>query len=219
MRKKTIVVCLIICLSMLLVITGVASAVSKDDRFHLAGLFFNSANDNKLRDTTIVASYNGQDITTNTVDYQRKMNIFRSEEAAKEYDTDIQIVNRIIESMLILEEAERLGFAATDAEIEEMVANTTGVYAMPEGKKIIDAYCKGAGITVEEYFELQREQAPRVIARQKLMDAVGKQYCDENGLTFTKVNPPKEMLQAQEAYIEKLFAEHKADIVYYIEDE
>ena len=191
MRKKTIVVCLIICLSMLLVVTGVASAVSKDDRFHLAGLFFNSANDNKLRDTTIVASYNGQDITTNTVDYQRKMNIFRSEEAAKEYDTDIQIVNRIIESMLILEEAERLGFAATDAEIEEMV----------------------------EYFELQREQAPRVIARQKLMDAVGKQYCDENGLTFTKVNPPKEMLQAQEAYIEKLFAEHKADIVYYIEDE
>lgn len=63
------------------------------------------------------------------------MNIFRSEEAAKEYDTDIQIANRIIESMLILEEAERLGFAATDAEIEEMVANTTGVYASLRRKR------------------------------------------------------------------------------------
>lgn len=172
---------------------------------------------NEARDPSIVASYNGHDITIEVVEHHRKMNVYRSEEAAKEYDTDIQIVNRIIESILLLEEAERLGLSATDAEIEEMVANTTGVYAMPEGKERIDAYCEGAGITVDKYFELLREQVPRVIARQKLKDAVGKQYCEENGLTFTKVNPPKEMIQAQDAYIQELFEKHKKDIVYYIE--
>ena len=172
----------------------------------------------KANDPAIVASYNGHDITMEVVEHHRKMNVYRSEEEAKKYDTDIQIVNRIIESILLLEEAERLGLAATEAEIEELVANTTGVYAMPEGKEMIDAYCEGAGITVEEYFELQREQAPRVIARQKLKDAVGKQYCEENGLTFTKVNPPKEMIQAQDAYTQELFEKHKKDIVYYIEE-
>ncbi len=217
MKKKTALVCLVVCLSVLLAITGVAVAANKDNKFHLAGLYFNSANDNKLQDTTIIASYNGHNITANTVEYQRKMNMFRSEEAAKEYNTDIAVANRIIESIILLEEAEKLGLTATDAEIEEMVANTTYAYSMPEGKELLDAYCKGAGITIDDYFELLREQAPRAIARQKLKDAVGKQYCEENGLTFTKVNPPEEMLRAQDAYIEELFEKHKKDIVYYID--
>lgn len=219
MKKKTIIVCLVVCLSALLAVTGVAAAANKDNRFHLAGLYFKSAHNKKAHDTTIIASYNGHNITADMVEYQRNMNMFRSDEAAKEYNTDIDVANRIIESIILLEEAEKLGLTATDAEIEELVSNTTRAYSMPEGKEMLDAYCEGAGITLDEYLELLREQAPRAIARQKLKDAVGKQYCEENGLTFTKVNPPEEMLRAQDIYIEKLFAKHKADIVYYMEDE
>ena len=49
----------------------------------------------------------------------------------------------------------------------------------------------------------------------KLLDAVGKQYCDEHGLTFTKVNPPQEMLDARDAYVAQLFAQAEGDITYY----
>lgn len=217
MGKKAIIVCLVACLSVLFAVSGMASATNKDDAFRLAGLYFNSAHDNKARDTTIIASYNGHNITADIIEYQRKMNVIRSTETAKEYNTDIDVANRIIENIIIEEEAEKMGLTATDTEIEEMVANAIRAYSIPEGKAAMDAYCEGAGITLDKYLELLREQAPRVIARQKLKDAVGKQYCEENGLTFTKVNPPKEMLQAQDAYIEELFEKHKADIAYYIE--
>ena len=219
MKKKPIIVCLVVCFSVLLAVTGVASAAKKYDIFRLAGLYFNSAYDNTVRDTTIIASYNGHNITAEMVEYQRKMNVIRSAETAKEYNTDIDIANRIIENIIIEEEAEKLKLTATDTEIEEMVANAIRAYSIPEGKAAMDAYCEGAGITYDEYLELLREQAPHVIARQKLKNAVGKQYCDENGLTYTNVNPPEEMLRAQDIYIEKLFAKHKVDIVYYIEDE
>ena len=172
----------------------------------------------KISDPAIIASYNGYDITANMVEYQREMNLYRSEEAAKEYDTDMEIANRIIESVILLEEAERLGIAATDAEIEEMVDNAVRAYSTPEGKKTIDVYCQDFGITADQYFDLLREQASRTIARQKLQDAVGKQYCDENGLIFTKVNPPEEMRRAQDAYIKELLEKHKKDIVYYIDE-
>ena len=217
MKKKAVIVCLVICLSLLFSVTGIATTTNKDNVFRLAGRCFNSVHDNKVRDTTIIASYNGHDITADMVEYQRKMNVIRSAETAKEYNTDIDVTNRIIENIIIEEEAEKLGLAATDTEIEEMVTNAICAYSIPEGKAAMDAYCEGAGITLDKYLELLREQAPHTIARQKLKDVVGKQYCEENGLTFTKVNPPKEMLQAQETYIEELFKKHKADIVYYIE--
>ena len=115
---------------------------------------------------------------------------------------------------MLVEEAENLGLAATDAEIEEMVDAVKAAYDIPEGKEIVDAYCAGAGISVESYFDIVRERAPRIIARQKLKDYVGQQFCAEHGIEFTKVNPPEEVLTAEQNYIEDLFAARAANINY-----
>lgn len=115
---------------------------------------------------------------------------------------------------MLVEEAENLGLAATDAKIEEMVDAVKAAYDIPEGKEIVDAYCAGAGISVETYFAIVRERAPRIIARQKLKDYVGQQYCMEHGIEFTKVNPPEEILTAEQDYMEELFASHSANITY-----
>lgn len=80
---------------------------------------------------------------------------------------------------------------------------------------MMDQYCEGANITIEEYFDLLEEQAPRVIARQKLLDAVGKKYCEENDLTFTKVNPPAEMVEARDVYVDELLTKAAGEITYY----
>lgn len=40
---------------------------------------------------------------------------------------------------MLVEEAENLGLAATDAEIEEMVDAVKAAYDIPEGKEIVDA--------------------------------------------------------------------------------
>ena len=85
----------------------------------------------------------------------------------------------------------------------------------PEGKEMMDQYCEEVNLTIDEYFKYLGEQAPRTIARQKLLDAVGKEYCEEHGLTFTKVNPPKEMIDARDAYVAELFAQAQGNIIYY----
>lgn len=165
----------------------------------------------------IAAIYNGQEILMSAVQYQRSMNIMRDGETAQSFESDFDIVNRIVESMILVEEAERQGLAATEDEIEEMVDMARRSYEIPEGREMLDAYCEGAGISIEEYYELIREQAPRTIARQKLKDAFGKEYCEKHGLEFTKENPPEEMVKAENAYISELFEKHKDEIQYFID--
>lgn len=201
------------------VIGGTVSAVQGGNIFHLAGQLYASfqAQSSTAGSGDILAKYNGTPITSTVVEYHKRMNIMRTEEAADKYNTDIEIVNIIIENMILLEEAERLGLSATDEEIESMIENTRRAYSLPDGKAMIDEYLEGAGLTFEEYLDAVKEQAPRIIARQKLKDSFGRQYCKEHGLTFTKVNPPAEMIAAQEAYIKDLFEQNKHKIEYFID--
>ncbi len=109
----------------------------------------------------------------------------------------------------------RLGYAATQSEVDALVENSKQAYATPEGKEMMDQYCEEVNLTIDEYFKYLGEKAPRTIARQKLLDAVGKEYCEDHGLNFTKVNPPKEMIDARDAYVAELFAQAQGDIIYY----
>ena len=118
---------------------------------------------------------------------------------------------------MLVEEAEKLGLSATNSEIEEMVNAAKLSYEIPEGKELLDQYCKGAEISIEEYYEILRAQAPSTIARQKLKDYIGKEYCIKNGIKFTKVNPSPDMVEAVDQYIQKLFDSNKKHITYYID--
>ena len=89
-------------------------------------------------------------------------------------------------------------------------------YAMPEGKEGIDAYCASAGITYEEYVENLRDQAPRVLAKGKLKEAIAEEYCQSHGLTYDRLNTPQEALDAVEEYMSNLLELHKEEITYYI---
>lgn len=132
--------------------------------------------------------------------------------------TEKEMLMEILQNMVLYQEAIRLGYAATQSEIDALVTNNKQTYDIPEGKAMIDQYCANADITVDEYFAYLEAQVPRTIARQKLLDAVGKQYCDQHGLTFTKVNPPKEMADAQDAYVTELFAQAQREIIYYTDN-
>ena len=154
----------------------------------------------------VAAIYRGEEILWATVQREKSL-------TSSPADSDRAVVDRIIQNMILLDEAEQRGLAATDEEIEAMVDSTKRAYELPDGKTQMDAYFSAMGITADEYFELIRQQAPRVIARQKLTDAVAREYCEAHGLEFTKVNQPAEVQEAVETYINGLFDAHKADIV------
>lgn len=203
-------------------VIGVYSAANYDDYF-LAGQYLKDADTQKnktpgITDTSgVAARYNGQDVLMSAVEYQKKLNFLRSDEEAAQYQSDFDVVNRIIEDMILLEEAENQGLTATQEEIDEMVASVQQAYEIPEGKEMLDAYCEGAGITIDEYFEIVRNIAPGSITRQKLRDEIGREYCEANGVEFSKVNPPAGMIEAQDAYVAELFEMNKDKIEYYID--
>jgi hypothetical protein len=222
MKRKPIIICILVVAVLVCAITAFASPAD-ENIFYQAGrslkAFLSRTENSEMQNSneTIVAKYNGTPITAASVEHNRKMNILRGEASASEYDTDFNIINKIIESLILLEEAERLGFAATAEEIEATMNNAIETYSYPQGKEMIDSFLEGAGISFDEYMDLVREQVPRNIARQKLIDAIGRQYCEEHGLEFTKINPPAEMVAAQKAYIEQLFEQNKDKIEYFID--
>lgn len=219
MNKRTLITCICISLCLLFAFSGVAYAATGESIFSLAGKYYRAAQGtvglSEANSNTIIASYNGHNITVAMVEYNRNMNILRDEASASKHDSDLEIAEQLIANIILAEEAEKLGLSATKAEIDLMVENAIRSYSIPEGKAILDDYCAGAGISFEEYIELLREQAPNVIARQKLKNEIGKQYCEQKGIKYTHVNPPVDMIRAQEKYIAELIEQHKDDIVYY----
>lgn len=212
MRRKPIKVTLLLSLVLLFACVIGAYAVLKDDSIFELGKNDKEAMDNDS--DTVVATYNGYEITQAMIDSERKTYAINGEVRQNDSLSDRKAVENIIRNIMIVEKAEELGLAATNDEIEEMVSAVKESYDIPEGKEIIDAYCAGAEISVETYFGIVEERAPRIIARQKLRDYVGQQYCIEHGIEFTKVNPPAEVLAAEQDYIEDLFAARAAYIDY-----
>lgn len=212
MRRKPIKVTLLLSLVLLFACVIGAYAVLKNDSIFELGKNDKEAMDNDS--DTVIATYNGYEITQAMIDSERKTYAINGEVRQNDSLSDRKAVENIIRNIMIVEKAEELGLAATNDEIEEMVSAVKESYDIPEGKEIIDAYCAGAEISVETYFGIVEERAPRIIARQKLRDYVGQQYCIEHGIEFTKVNPPAEVLAAEQDYIEDLFAARAAYIDY-----
>ena len=165
----------------------------------------------------VAAVYHDHVITIEALEYHREMRVLYGTADKQKPVTDRELVDELVTSIVLLEEAERRGIAVTDEDVAALVNNTREVYADPEGRKPLDDYCAAAGITIEQYFENLEEQAPRTIARQRVKDAIGNDYCEAHGIPFTKVNPPAEMEQAVSKELERLLQTARKDIVYYVD--
>lgn len=97
--------------------------------------------------------------------------------------SDAEIIETLIGTQILLEEAEALGLGATQAEIDERVQFLQENYAeYPEVAEVIDEFCAGAGMTIEEYWAVVRDEAHDSITLLKYKRHFRSEYCAENGL-------------------------------------
>ena len=222
MKKKHFFFAIVICVGLFTTFLMGASASENSSIYKLMGEYFKEAREEDSAGVTVadeslpLAEFHGEKIYQADVEYYNNINNLSSAEVTNTQTTQ-ETLTEILQNVVLFEEAERLGYTATQTEINAMVDNAKLAYSLPEGKVLIEQYCEGANITVDEYFEYLKVQAPRVIARQKLLNAVGMKFCEENELTFTKINPPEELVKAQEAYIADLFAQAESEIIYHID--
>lgn len=162
----------------------------------------------------VVAEYKGQPILASQLAQWRES--YRLTGAQP--PSDPELLCQLVENLVLEEEAARRGLAATQYEIDDMVQSVKDSYELPDGKDILDNYCKNAGITLEQYFDQVREVAPSILARRKLETALGQEYCQEHGLEYTTVNPPKELTEAVDQAMEELIQAQADRIQYYLDE-
>ena len=162
----------------------------------------------------VLAKYKDTEITRSLVDHWKEVKRQLGGGAVSDKD----MVDEILVNTIMLDEAESRGLSVTQEEIDAMLQSQHDNYdAFEEIRTIIDDYCKEQDMTTEQYFAVLEEQILRSILRQKLRDALGEEYCAEHGLTFTKVNPPQEMTDYVDAYLDGLLDTYSAYITYNID--
>lgn len=212
MKKKIVIVCICLAVITLSFAALGSGEISVDMRL---GQLFKNAKENSLEgQSSIAVEFRDISITTETVEYYMSTRPYITGQT----QTEREIAQWLITNCLMLIEAEELGISATQEEIDDMVANTRRSYEIPDGKQMIDEYLAGAGISFEEYLEAIEDQAPNTITRQKLKDYYGQLWCEENGVEFTKVNPPQEMMDYIDEMLDGIYEKYESEIIYYIGD-
>jgi hypothetical protein len=194
----------------LLATVVIGNAVS--DKFLLGELFSKSE---KQQDSNVVAEVNGAEITLADIEREIKMyDLMNSSEKRSE----AEILDDLILKQVLLAEAEKLGLLATPEEIEAFIAEQKKFYEEDvEVASTIDGYCKGANITLEEYWKDFEERAPRVIARTKLANNFSNEYCEKNGLDqngFVIEENYDKFKAEYEKYQKALLEKYKEYIIY-----
>ena len=147
-----------------------------------------------------VARVGEEYIYTETVESDRALGIT---------GTDREITEGKVLNMLMVLEAESMGLSATEDEIAEFMAGQEQAWQMAGVEEQLKAMYEPLGIGFEEYKAMVGEGAPGVIARQKLQDSYGQEYCEKHGIEFTKVNPPAEMEAYVETQLDELMDKYK----------
>lgn len=171
-----------------------------------------AAASSKINDP-VVATFKDKQITQSAVDYEKRgMTVVEGKTAV----TDEQAINKLLRNAVMLDEAARLGLSVTQEEIDyELSGQHKNYEEYEEVREIVNDFCENAGITLEQYYTLLEERLPHMILRQKLRDTLGQEYCEQHGLEFSKVNPPQEMLDYVDNYLNGLLDTYRADITYY----
>lgn len=214
----TVAILTIVCVCVVSLGVGIAYATKNLTTVQQWGEYYaevidkvNSGNAGK-----VLARYEDLEITEAEVEYQHRVTAMLYEPI---YETDLETVNRIIRGQMITDEANRLGLTATQEEINTAMEASRSALDIPEGKEMIEDYCEGAGLTIEEYFDILEAQVPGTITRNKLKNQYAQEYCEENGLEYQQGVYNAVVDAAVEARLNELFEKNKHKIKYYIDTE
>lgn len=211
MKKRFVAIALVT----MLALGGVSAyGMTESSPLQKAGEAFREWSSNRDVSTQVLASYHGHNISETDLQFEKSTLVSQEEFKTQSQISDRDAVNKIALGFMITEEADRRGLSATDEEVEEMLSAIKEAYTLPDGKEMLDEYLNSAGLSFEDYLEDMRTQLPATISKQKLEDAIAKEYCDEHGIAFTKVNQPKEVSDAVTEFKNELFLENCDDIIY-----
>ncbi len=159
----------------------------------------------------ILATYKEQTVTEGMVSYRQEVAIMtyssdgtiHSEKPPKK-----DVVDRILRSMILLDEAEQAGLAATEEQVDTAIEEQQQILKeYPEVREQLEEYWEAAGMTEETYWTLLQQSFYEELTIANLRAILMTEY-EEAGMT------EEEAKSAYETYKNGLIETHQDEITY-----
>ena len=208
MRKK-------ILLSIVLIVIIVVIAVGADDSGVMNKLeHLGRMVPEVLNSDDVLATYKERNVTAGMVTYWQEVEVMtysadgtiHTEKPSKK-----EVVDRVLRSLILLDEAEQAGLTATDEQVNAAIAEQKSIAEeYPEIREQLEEYWEAAGMTEETYWTLLQQSFYEELTIANLQAILMTEY-EEAGMT------EEEAKAAYEAYKNGLIETHQDQITYYLD--
>lgn len=167
-----------------------------------------------LNSDDVLATYKERNVTAGMVTYWQEVEVMtysadgtiHTEKPSKK-----EVVDRVLRSLILLDEAEQAGLTATDEQVNAAIAEQKSIAEeYPEIREQLEEYWEAAGMTEETYWTLLQQSFYEELTIANLQAILMTEY-EEAGMT------EEEAKAAYEAYKNGLMETHQDQITYYLD--
>lgn len=195
MKKKIFSITLSLCLISALVVCGVYA--SKNMAFFEWGK--QNTEINEISDSTIVAKVNGIGISKSKFDSYK----IGLSNASVDF-SDEQILDKLIEQEVIMQEINRMGYTVTDSEVNAFNNERFAILDEdPAAYQIVKDYIDGLGITMDDYKEMSKEISRTALLANKYKADLMKEF-EKSNSKFSMYSMSKRVEKFEEYFDKKI---------------
>ena len=167
-----------------------------------------------LNSDDVLATYKERNVTAGMVTYWQEVEVMTYSADGTihtEKPTKQEVVDRVLRSLILLDEAEQAGLTATDEQVNAAIAEQKSIAEeYPEIREQLEEYWEAAGMTEETYWTLLQQSFYEELTIANLQAILMTEY-EEAGMT------EEEAKAAYEAYKNGLIETHQDQITYYLD--
>ena len=167
-----------------------------------------------LNSDDVLATYKERNVTAGMVTYWQEVEVMTYSADGTihtEKPTKKEVVDRVLRSLILLDEAEQAGLTATDEQVNAAIAEQKSIAEeYPEIREQLEEYWEAAGMTDETYWTLLQQSFYEELTIANLQAILMTEY-EEAGMT------EEEAKAAYEAYKNGLIETHQDQITYYLD--
>ena len=167
-----------------------------------------------LNSDDVLATYKERNVTVGMVTYWQEVEVMTYSADGTihtEKPTKKEVVDRVLRSLILLDEAEQAGLTATDEQVNAAIAEQKSIAEeYPEIREQLEEYWEAAGMTEETYWTLLQQSFYEELTIANLQAILMTEY-EEAGMT------EEEAKAAYEAYKNGLIETHQDQITYYLD--
>ena len=167
-----------------------------------------------LNSDDVLATYKERNVTAGMVTYWQEVEVMTYSADGTihtEKPTKKEVVDRVLRSLVLLDEAEQAGLTATDEQVNAAIAEQKSIAEeYPEIREQLEEYWEAAGMTEETYWTLLQQSFYEELTIANLQAILMTEY-EEAGMT------EEEAKAAYEAYKNGLIETHQDQITYYLD--